>query len=299
MMLAAWFIALLLGIYFVALIESWALTGRVKLTASFGKLFSLFAQESLVPRTPDRILFETAPLLLLIAPIAASVVLPITRNAILINLATGALFVNAALIYVLVALFMAGWGPNGNYAMVGAFRAISQLLSYAMPIVMSIVAVGMRAESLSMTEVITSQQSLWNILYMPVGFAVFYIFALMLSFLPPFDLPTSESDLTGGVLAEYTGVRLAVIRLARLSLILVLSQAITVFFLGGWSGPVLPDWVWNLVKTLLVAASMVSVGKFLPRIRQDHLLSASWKIGIPLALLNIFITGLIIIYFRA
>lgn len=291
-----WLLALFAGIYIVALIEQWSTSGRVRLSAPFLHTVALFAQESLTPRARDKVLFETAPLLLLIAPLAASIVLPFAKDSVLIDLATGALFVNAALIYVLVALFMAGWGPNGNYAMIGAFRAISQMLSYAMPIVMSIVAVGMRAESLSMTQVIASQETLWNIVYMPLGFIVFYTFALALSFLPPFDLPVSGSELAGGVFSEYTGLRLAVIRIARLALIVVLAQAIVVFFLGGWSGPLLPDWLWNGLKTLLVAASMLTAGRFLPRLRQDYLLEWSWKLGIPLALLNIFITGLLVIY---
>lgn len=295
-MIVVWVLAFFIRIYLVVLIEQWSMYGQVRFTSPFDKVLSFFGQESLKPRERDKVLFETAPLLLLLAPLAASVVLPFAKDSVLIDLATGALFVNAALIYVLVALFMAGWGANGNYAMIGAFRAIGQLLSYAMPIVMSIVAVGMRAQSLSMTQVITSQETLWNILYMPLGFVVFYTFALALSFLPPFDLPVSGPELSGGVFAEYTGIRLAVIRVARLALILVLSQAIVTFFLGGWSGPLLPDWFWNGLKTLLVAASMLTVGRFLPRFRQDHMLEWSWKLGIPLALLNIFITGLIVIY---
>lgn len=295
-MILMWVLALFAGIYIVAIIEQWSISGRVRLNTPFLSALSLFGRESLTPRERDKVLFETAPLLLLIAPLAASVVLPFAKDSVLIDLATGALFVNAALIYVLVALFMAGWGPNGNFAMIGAFRSISQMLSYAMPIVMSIVAVGMRAESLSMTQVIASQETLWNIVYMPLGFIVFYTFALALSFLPPFDLPVSGSELAGGVFSEYTGIRLAVIRIARLALILVLAQAIVVFFLGGWSGPLLPDWLWNGFKTFLVVASMLMVGRFLPRLRQDYLLEWSWKLGIPLALSNIFITGLIVIY---
>lgn len=295
-MIVLWLLLLFIGIYIIALLEQWSVSGRIRLSLPFFQALSLFSQESFTSRERDKVLFETAPLLLLIAPLAASVVLPFAKNTVLIDLATGALFVNAALIYVLVALFMAGWGPNGNYAMIGAFRAIGQLLSYAMPIVMSIVAVGMRAESLSMTQVISSQENLWNIIYMPLGFIVFYTFALALSFLPPFDLPVSGSELAGGAFAEYTGIRLAAIRIARLTLILVLAQAIVVFFLGGWSGPLLPDWLWNGLKTFLVAASMLTAGRFLPRLRQDHLLEWSWKLGIPLALLNIFITGLIVIY---
>lgn len=295
-MIAVWFMILFIRIYIVALIEEWSISGKVRLVFPIINIFLLFGSESLSPRDRDKILFETAPLLLLIAPLAASSVLPFGKNNALIDMASGALFINAALIYVLVALFMAGWGPNGNYSMIGAFRAVSQLISYAMPIVMSIVAVGMRAQSLSLTAVIASQQTLWNIFYMPLGFLVFYIFALAISFLPPFDFPVSGSELAGGVFSEYTGVRLAVLRVARLILILTLAQSIVVFFLGGFRGPVLPDWLWNGLKTILVAASMLTIGKFLPRLRQDHLLEWSWKVGIPLALLNIFITGLIIIY---
>lgn len=295
-MILIWVLTLFAGIYIVALIEQWSTSGRVRLSAPLLSALSLFGRESLTLRERDKILFEAAPLLLLLAPLAASFVLPFAKNSVLIDLATGALFVNAALIYVLVALFMAGWGPNGNYAMIGAFRSIGQLLSYAMPIVMSIVAVGMRSQSLSTTQIITSQEALWNIVFMPLGFVVFYTFALALSFLPPFDLPVSGTELAGGVFAEYTGIRLSVIRIARLVLILVLAQAIAVFFLGGWSGPFLPDWFWNGFKTLLVAISMLTVGRFLPRLRQDYFLEWSWKLGIPLALLNIFITGLIVIY---
>lgn len=295
-MIFLWILSLVLGMYLIAMLEGWTISGRLRLAGPFTKFLALFAKEPLIPRTPDKILFETAPILLLIAPIATSVVLPFSQNTALINLATGALFVNAALIYILVASFMAGWGPNGNYAMIGAFRAVSQLLSYAMPIVMSIVAVGMRAQSLSMTDVVMSQQTLWNIFYMPIGFVIFYTYSVAISFLPPFDLPNSSTELAGGIDAEYTSVRLAVIRIARLTTILILASAITSFFLGGWMGPLLPSWLWNALKTLLVAASMLFIGRFVPSIRQDHLLEWSWKIGIPAALLNIFITGLIVLY---
>lgn len=294
-MIFLWIVSIVLGVYLVAMLEAWTFSGKLQLTGPFSRFLALFTQESLVPRTPDKILFETAPFLLLIAPLAASIVLPFSQNAAFINLGTGALFVNAALIYILVASFMAGWGPNGNYAMIGAFRSVSQLLSYAMPIVMSIVAVSMRAQSLSMTDVVVSQQNLWNIVYMPLGFVIFYTYSLAISFLPPFNLPNSIA-IAGGIDAEYTGIRLSIIRIGRLATILVLSGAITSFFLGGWNGPFLPSWLWNIFKTFLVAISMLIAGRFVPSIRQDHLLEWSWKIGIPAALLNIFITGLIVLY---
>ena len=132
---------------------------------------------------------------------------------------------------------MAGWGPNGAYAMVAGWRFLGQLLGYSMPIVMAIAAIAMRAESLMTTEVVDSQAPLWNAVYQPFGFVVFFLAAMALAFLPPFDLPMAPGELAGGVEAEYTGWRLAIFRLARTLLILTIAAAITVFYLGGWLGP--------------------------------------------------------------
>ncbi len=225
----------------------------------------------------------------------AFAVLPLAPGLIITNLATGALFVNAALAYVMVALLMAGWGPDGAYAMVGGWRFLGQLIAYSMLIVMPITAVAMRAESLMTTEVVGSQSTLWNTLYQPVGLVVFAVAAMAVCFLPPFDLPTAPGELAGGVAAEYTGWRLAVFRLARALLVVTLAAAITVFYLGGWFGPVLPPWAWSAIKTLVVAAAMLLVGRYVPRLREEHLLAWCWKYGIPLALFNIFYVGVLLL----
>jgi NADH-quinone oxidoreductase subunit H len=147
------------------------------------------------------------------------------------DLATGALFVNAALAYVMVALVMAGCGPDGVFAMVGGWRFLGQLVAYSMLIVMPLTAVAMRAQSLRTTAVVTSQAALWNVLAQPLGFVLFWLAAMAVCFLPPFDLPTAPGELAGGVMGEYTGVRLAIMRLARLDLVVTLATTITVFFL--------------------------------------------------------------------
>jgi NADH-quinone oxidoreductase subunit H len=180
---------------------------------------------TLPARETDRIFFEVAPPLLLVAAILAAAVLPLSPDLIVTDLATGALFVNAALAYVMVALVMAGWGPDGAYAMVGGWRFLGQLIGYSMPIVMVIVGVAMRAESLLTTRVVEAQAPLWNAIYQPGGFVVFFVAAMSLSFLPPFDLPTAPGELAGGVAAEYTGPRLAVFRLARAVLVVTLAAA--------------------------------------------------------------------------
>lgn len=285
-------LGLLVAVYLVAVIEGWATTGRLQPGAPLAAGLALFGRESLVPRQPDRLLFEFAPLMLLIAAVLAAAVLPLAPDLVLVDLATGALFVNAAWAYVMVALVMAGWGPNGAYAMVAGWRFLGQLIAYAMLIVMPIATVGMRAESLSITAIVRSQEGFWNAPAQPIGFMLFWLAAMAVGFLPPFDLPIAPGDLAGGVAAEYTGVRLAAFRLARLALVLTLACAVAVFYLGGWLGPWLPPWAWTGVKTLAITAAMFAGGRFVPRIRVEHLLEWTWKFGIPLALLNIVWVGL-------
>ncbi len=288
-------LALLAGAYLVAVLEGWVSTGRLRVAGPLVAAVALLGRESLVPRRPDRIFFEVAPPLLLISAVLAFAVMPMAPGLVITDLATGALFVNAALAYVMVALLMAGWGPDGAYAMIGGWRFLGQLVGYSMLIVMPITAVAMRAESLVTTEVVTSQAALPNALYQPVGFAVFAVAAMAVCFLPPFDLPTASGELAGGVEAEYTGWRLAVFRLARVLLVLTLATSITVFYLGGWLGPVFPPWAWSALKTLLVAAAMLLVGRYVPRLREEHFLSWCWKIGIPLALFNILFVGVLLL----
>ncbi|HEA53130.1 hypothetical protein LCGC14_1236850 [marine sediment metagenome] len=283
---------LAVGAYLVAVIEAWTMNGRWQLAAPITAGIALLGRESIVPRKPDRVFFEVAPVLLLISALLAATVLPLTPGLIITDLATGVLFINAALVYVLVALLMAGWGPNGAYAMIGGWRFLGQLIAYAMLIVMPVTAVAMRAESLLTTQIVTSQADLWNILYQPLGFVLFFVAAMALAFLPPFDLTTATSELAGGVEAEYSGVRLAVFRLGRLVLVITLAATIVVFYLGGWQGPWLPPWAWSAIKILAVTALMLLAGPALPRVREADLLSLCWKLGIPLALLNIFVVGL-------
>lgn len=289
---------LLTGAYLVAVLENWFATGKLRLAAPLHNGIALLGRESLVPRKPDRIFFEVAPVLLLISAVLAATVLPLTPNLIITDLATGALFINAALVYVLVALLMAGWGPDGAYAMIGGWRFLGQVIAYAMLIVMPITAVVMRAESLFTTQIVLSQAGLWNIVYQPLGFVLFFIAAMALAFLPPFDLPTATSELAGGVEAEYSGVRLAVFRLGRLALIITLAAATTVFYLGGWTGPWLPPWAWSAAKILAVTAVMLTAGRAMPRIREADLMFWCWALGIPLALLNIFLVGIMVVVWR-
>lgn len=281
----------LVGIYVVAIAEEWSVSGRFRLVAPLLRGLALIGREGVVPRKPDRLLYEAAPPLLLLAALLAAAVLPLAPGVVAVDLATGALFVNAALAYVMVALLMAGWGPDGAYAMIGGWRFLGQLVAYSMLIVMPITAVAMRAASLDVSAIVASQAALPNALAQPLGFVLFWLAALAVCFLPPFDLPIAD-ELAGGVMGEYTGARLATLRLARLALVLTLALATTAFFLGGWLGPALPPPVWTVLKTVAVATLMLAGGRLVPRLRDEQVLAWGWKLGIPLALTNILWVGI-------
>ena len=285
--------ALALGCYAVAVLEGWAVHGRFSLTRPAISALALLGREQILPRTPDRLFYEAGPVLLLIAGLLSVAVIPLAPGLIITDLAIGALFLNAALAYVLVALIMAGWGPNGAYGMISGWRFLGQFIAYAMLIVMPITAVAMRAESLSTSQIVLSQEALWNIAYQPIGFVLFVVAAMGVAWLPPIDLPTGGGDLAGGVEAEYTGARLAVFRLARLVIIVALASATVTLYLGGWLGPWLPGWAWSALKTLAVIAALLLGGRQLPRLREARYLAVSWKLGISLALANIFLVGVI------
>ena len=286
-------LSLALGAYLLAVIERWAVHGHLSLTGPAWAALALLGRESVLARKSDRLFFEIGPVLLLVAGLLAVAVIPLAPGLIITDLATGALFLNAALAYVLVALIMAGWGPNGAYAMIAGWRFLGQFIAYAMLIVMPITAVAMRAESLSTVQIVTSQVQLWNVIYQPIGFVLFVVAAMGLAWLPPLDLPDATGELAGGVEAEYTGARLAVLRLGRMTIILALAGATVTFYLGGWLGPWLSPLVWFLLKTLVLICFFILLRASLPRPRYDQLLAFGWKWLLPLALLNLLVTAAI------
>lgn len=178
-------LTLLVGAWLLAVIEAWLTTGRLRPVAPLLAGLSHLGRESILARKPDRLFFETAPVLLLVVAVLGAAVLPLTPDLVIADLATGALFLNAVLAYVLVSLIMAGWGPNGAYAMIGGWRFLGQLIAYSMLIVMPITATAMRAESLLNSVIVESQAGLWNIVYQPLGFVLFFIAAMALAFRSP------------------------------------------------------------------------------------------------------------------
>jgi NADH-quinone oxidoreductase subunit H len=261
-------------------------------------------KEDIVPRSADQIVHLLAPLLLVCASFLAYAVLPFGRNMVVVNLNSGVLFFFAIGSMVEVAVFMAGWSSRSKYSLLGAMRAIAQMISYEMPLVLSSVVVIMAAGSLSTVSIVEMQAGYTSIfphwfIFTPwglAGFVLFMIAATAESNRSPFDLPEGESEIIAGYYIEYSGFKFALFFLGEyLGMFATSAMAITLF-LGGWSAPLsfltwVPSYLWFFLKLLLLICGFIWIRGTLPRLRMDQLMNFAWKFMLPMALINIVAAG--------
>jgi NADH-quinone oxidoreductase subunit H len=261
----------------------------------------MLIKEDIVPFSADKALHFLAPIMLTVPVWLAFSVLPFGRNMSAIELDAGILFFFAIGSTSELAIFMAGWSSQNKYSLVGAMRAIAQMISYEVPLVLASVPVLMAASSLSLPEIVRAQSGFvhgiiphWNV-FTPWGLAGFLIFAIAVcaeANRSPFDLPEGESELIAGYLTEYSGFKYALFFLGEyLGLFAGASLAVTLF-LGGWQAPAIwlewfPSWGWFGLKFAIIIFFFIWVRATVPRMRQDQLLNFAWKLLVPLALVNL------------
>jgi NADH-quinone oxidoreductase subunit H len=205
---------------------------------------------------------------------------------------------NVGLLYVLAlssigvyGVVLGGWASNSKYSLLGAIRGGAQMISYELSLGLSLVPVVMLARSLSLVDIVRAQAEYPFILLQPVAFLVFLVSAMAESKRIPFDLPEAENELLAGYHTEYSGMRFALYFLGEYASMFALGALLAVFFLGGWHGPLLPPFVWLVLKAMLVPLFLFWTRGSLPRVRYDQLMHLCWKVLVPVALLNIVITG--------
>jgi NADH-quinone oxidoreductase subunit H len=260
----------------------------------------MLTKEDIVPFSAEKTLHFLAPLALTVPVWLAFAVLPFGRNMSAIELNAGILFFFAIGSSSELAIFMAGWSSQNKYSLLGAMRAIAQMISYEVPLVLATIPVLMSAGSLSLPDIVQSQaSSRWNV-FTPwglAGFALFLIAATAESNRCPFDLPEGESELIAGFLTEYSGFKYALFFLGEyLGLFAVTGLAVTLF-LGGWQAPArwlewVPSWMWFGAKFSALIFLFIWARATLPRLRLDQLLNFSWKFLVPLALINLFVAAI-------
>ena len=261
-------------------------------------------KEDLVPRTADQLVHFLAPVLLVMAAFLAYAVLPVGRNMVLVNLNAGVLYFFAVGSLVELAVFMAGWSSRNKYSLLGAMRAIAQMISYEVPLVLASIVVIMAAGSLSTVSIVDMQASYTGIwphwfVFTPwgfAGFALFMIAATAESNRSPFDLPEGESEIIAGYYIEYSGFKFALFFLGEyLGMFATSAMAITLF-LGGWAAPFsfltwIPSYLWFFAKLVLLILIFIWIRGTLPRLRMDQLMSFAWQFMLPMTLLNLFVAG--------
>ena len=267
----------------------------------------LLLKEDIIPAMADKPVFKIAPLLIFGATFMSFVVLPFSENIIVSNLNIGILFIYGISTVVVIGIIMAGWSSNNKWSLLGAMRSAAQLVSYEIPVGLSLLAGVVMAGSLSTVEISLAQSGgVWNWFIwrcFPFGFIAaiaLYIGALAETNRTPFDLAEAESELVSGYHTEYSGFRWALFFLAEYANMFVASALVVILFLGGFSGiipiPFVPDVIagpfWFISKTLFLVFVMMWIRWTLPRLRVDQLMGLCWKYLIPIALVNLGAIGL-------
>ena len=263
----------------------------------------LFTKEDHIPANADRFLFTLAPIMALVPPFVVFVVIPfgdsvtIFGTEITLYLAD----MNVALLFVLavagvevMGVILAGWASNSKYAVLGSLRTCAQMISYEIPMGFSVIGVVMLAHSMSLLDIVESQAEMWNVVYQPLGFFVFFVAGLAEAQRIPFDLPEAEGDLGAGYHTEYSGMRFSFFMISEYVIVVALSALIVILFFGGWNGILLPlpSAVWFLLKVGFFVWVFMWVRFTFPRYRYDQLMTIGWKVLLPLSLANILVSGI-------
>ncbi|WP_328773595.1 NADH-quinone oxidoreductase subunit H [Streptomyces sp. NBC_00286] len=251
---------------------------------------ALVAQPRRMP-APDRLLWRTGVITVPVAAVLSTLVIPFGNHAVA-DLSVGVVWFNAMEVLTWAGLWLAGWGPNAAFSLIGGYRFLAQGLAYELPLMFALISTATGAESLRVGDIAAAQHGLWYAVWMPVAFAAYLAGVLAFSFLGPFAYPVGR-DLAGGVLGETSGVDRLLLQAGRWLWLASGSAMAVPLFLGGGAGPGLPASVWSLVKTLLVLGLLVWVLRRLPMIRADRYVEFAWVVLIPLTIVQVLVPAVV------
>ena len=278
--------------------------GKFGLLQPIADTIKMLTKEDIVPAAADRFIFLLAPavvattalMMFAVVPFGSSLTLFGKKVPLVISdLNVGLLYVFALSSLGVYGVAMGGWASNSKYSLLGGIRGAAQMISYELALGLSLIPIVMLADSFSIVDIVKAQENYPFILVQPFAFVIFMISAMAESKRIPFDLPEAENELGAGYHTEYSGIRFGLFFLGEYVHLQVLGALVAVLFLGGWRGPLLPPPLWLLIKIVFVALVMIWVRGTLPRLRYDQLMALGWKVLIPAALLNIMITGAVLL----
>ena len=261
-------------------------------------MIKIFTKEDWIPPFADKTVFIIAPAIIMVTVLLSFAVLPIAPGIIVVDLNIALLFFLGMSSLGVYSIVLAGWASGNKYSLLGGLRAAAQMISYEVFMGISLMGVVLLAGSFSLTTIVEAQRNRWFVLPQFLGFVLFLIAGVAEARRLPFDLPEAEAELVAGFHSEYSGMKFGMFFVGEYLGITLISSMITVLFFGGWMGPWLPPLVWFLVKVFAFICFFILLRASLPRLRFDQLMSLGWKVMLPLALVNLVVTGAVVAAFK-
>lgn len=254
-------------------------------------MIKIFAKEDWVPPFADKPVFVLAPAIIVVTVLMGFAIIPFAPGIQVVDLNIGLLFFLGMSSLGVYSVVLAGWASNNKYSLLGGLRASAQMLSYEVFMGLSLMGVVMIAGSFSLRDIVEAQRRIWFCIPQILGLVIFLVAGVAETRRLPFDLPEAESELVAGFHSEYSGMKFGMFFVGEYLGITLISAVIVTLFFGGWLGPVLPPIVWFALKTFVLIGFFILLRGSLPRPRFDQLMSYGWKVMLPLALLNLAVTG--------
>ena len=258
-------------------------------------MLKIFFKEDWIPPFADRTFFVLAPAIAMASLLLSFMVIPITPSWGVADLNIGILFFFAMAGINVYAVLFAGWASGNKYALLGALRASAQTLSYEVFMGLALMGIVAMTGSFNMRDIVNAQENLWFIVPQFFGFCTFVIAGIAVTHRHPFDQPEAEQELADGYHIEYSGMKWGMFFVGEYIGIVLISALLVTLFFGGWHGPLLPPIVWFLLKTAFFVVLFVLLRAALPRPRYDKVMSFGWKVCLPLTLINLLVTGAMIL----
>lgn len=263
---------------------------------SLADMIKIFTKEDWIPPFADKAVFVITPAIVVITALMSFAVIPIAPNFVVADLNVGVLFFLAMSSLAAYSVIIGGWASNNKFAFLGSLRAIAQLLSYEVFMGISLMGAVILAGSFNLSDIVNAQQHQWFVIPQFFGFLGFFMAGLAEAHRTPFDMPEAEAELVAGYHSEYSGMKFGMFFVGEYLSILLLSAMTVILFFGGWHGPWLPPVVWFGLKMFGFIALIILIRAAWPRYRFDQLLSFGWKVVMPLALINLLVTGGVVLW---
>ena len=255
----------------------------------------LITKEDWIPPFADRAVFVVAPAIVMVTVLMAFAVVPFAPGLRVVPLDIGLLFFLGMSSLGVYSVVLAGWASNSKYSLIGGVRAAAQMLSYEVFMGLSLMGVVIQAGSFDLERIVAAQAGLWFCVPQVLGLIVFAVAGIAETRRLPFDLPEAESEIIAGYHAEYSGMKFGMFFIGEYLGVTLVSAMIVTLFFGGWLGPWLPPVVWFALKTFVLLCGFVLLRATLPRPRFDQLMAFGWTVLLPLALVNLVVTGAFVV----